>query len=175
MAWSSVVAVLAVFLWPQIQAAPIDAVAADAFDLPLTWTPFGLVTDALTLGTPPQKITSFVDWTWIGQYVFSPLCQGGANETTDCLHAEQSLFNQYESQTFVNESKKYSPRNWNPNHFFFYDDLSVQYGSDVERVGPKASARITVQVADMHFQLDYAYPFSGVFGLSPAFKSDNRM
>ena len=146
--------------------------APATFDLPLTWTPFGLTTDAISIGTPPQKVTSFVDWTWIGQYAFTTLCNGSTTDTRDCLGEGQIKFDQSLSKTFKNESDLYPAKNWNPNHFFSYDDLSVRYGSDIEHVGP-IDARITIMAADMHFKLPTQYPFGGVFGLSPVFRTDN--
>ncbi|PLB49861.1 acid protease [Aspergillus steynii IBT 23096] len=145
---------------------------AQSFDMPLQWTPFGFTTDTITIGNPPQKVDSFVDWTWIGQYVFTPRCHGSLSRTYECLQPSQTLFNQTESHTFVNQSRLFPNRVWNPNHFFFYDDLSVGFGSDIQRVGQQ-DARVTLQMADMHFKLDFAYPFSGVYGLSPVFRRDN--
>ncbi|GAB1212185.1 hypothetical protein ATERTT37_001315 [Aspergillus terreus] len=144
-----------------------------AFDMPLTWTPFGFTTDAIQIGTPPQPLVCFVDWTWIGQYAFTPRCHGGSQGTYACLQHGQPLYNETESRTFANQSVLYPERTWNPNHFFFYNDLSVGFGSDIQRVGPDHQARVTLQLADMHFQLDMVYPFGGVYGLSPVFKSDN--
>ena len=91
------------------------------------------------------------------------------------------MWNFSKSRSFANESQVFGWKNasgvneinWNPNHFFFYDDLSLQMGSDVERIGDSHEARIFIQVADMHFQLPEAFPFTGVFGLSPAFPTDN--
>ncbi|KAA8649454.1 hypothetical protein EYZ11_007761 [Aspergillus tanneri] len=148
--------------------APSGSHGNPAFDMPLTWTPFGFTTDSITVGTPPQRVDSFVDWTWIGQYVFTPRCHGSLSKTSDCLQPSQTLFNQTQSRTYVNQSRLFRDRVWNPNHFFFYDDLSIGFGSDIERVG-NHSARITLQMADMHFSLDFAYPFAGVYGLSPVF------
>ncbi|KAL2869056.1 pepsin-like aspartic protease [Aspergillus lucknowensis] len=147
--------------------------ASTAFDMPLTWTPFGFTTDTIQVGTPPQPLNSFVDWTWIGQYAFTPRCHGSLKDTWQCLQPGQGLYNQSQSSTFVNQSKLYPDRNWNPNHFFFYDDLSVGFGSDIQYVGPDHKAPVTLQLADMHFTLEFAYPFAGVFGLSPVFSADN--
>lgn len=147
--------------------------APGAFDMPLTWTPFGFTTNTIKVGNPPQPLDSFVDWTWIGQYAFTPRCHGSLQDTFDCLQPGQPLYNQTQSWTYTNQSNLYPDRNWNPNHFFFYDDLSVGFGSDIQQVGPDHQARVTLQLADMHFQLDFAYPFAGVYGLSPVFKTDN--
>lgn len=146
--------------------------ASGAFDMPLAWTPFGFTTNTITVGSPPQQLDSFVDWTWIGQYAFTPRCHGSLQDTFDCLQPGQQLYNQTQSRTYTNQSNLYPDRNWNPNHFFFYDDLSVGFGSDIQKVGDH-QAKVTLQLADMHFQLDFVYPFAGVYGLSPVFKSDN--
>lgn len=144
-----------------------------SYDLPLTWNPFGFLTN-VSIGTPPQQITSFVDWTWISQYIFTTRCHEDSEDTLDCFSESQKLFNETLSSTFRDESLLYPSRTWNPNHFFFYKDLTVDYASDIERVGP-SSARLTLQAADFQFNVTAApYPFAGVFGLSPVFKNDNR-
>lgn len=146
-----------------------------SFDLPLTWNPFGFLTNDVSIGTPPQQVTSFVDWTWISQYVFTTRCHGDSEATFDCFSPLQKLLNQSRSSTFMNQSSSYPSRTWNPNHFFFYKDLTVDYASDIETVGP-SSARLTLQAADFQFNLTAApYPFGGVFGLSPVLQNDNRM
>ncbi|KAL8800505.1 MAG: hypothetical protein Q9182_005141 [Xanthomendoza sp. 2 TL-2023] len=143
-----------------------------SFDLLLTWSPFGFLGN-VSIGTPPQTVTSFVDWTWIGQYAFTTTCHGNPERTLDCFAKDQAIFNQSRSHTFRNESASYPSRTWNPNHFFFYEDLSVDYASDIETIGP-SSTRLTIQAADLHFNLtDAPYPFAGVYGLSPVFKGDN--
>lgn len=150
------------------------AVKAGSYDLPLTWSSFGFLGN-VSLGTPPQQITSFVDWTWISQYVFTTTCHGVADKTFDCFAKEQTIFNQSQSSTFRAESTLYPSRTWNPNHFFFYEDLTVDYASDIEVVGP-SSARLTIQAADFQFDItDAPYPFAGVYGLSPVFRADNSM
>ena len=154
----------------------VEGVYIDAsyrpFDLPLEESPFGFVTSDVSIGTPPQPLRLFVDWTWIGQYVLTPLCNGSLTDTQECLSEEQSIFNQTESTTFVNQSSTWPEQVWNPNQFYFDQDLSVQYGTDIERVGP-ASARIMIMAADMHFRIPEPYPFAGVFGMSPVFPGDN--
>ena len=146
--------------------------SGNSFDLPLTWSSFGFLGN-ISVGTPPQQITSFVDWTWINQYVFTTTCHGDQSKTYDCFAKEQEFFNQSRSSTYRDESTLYPSRTWNPNHFFFYDDLTVDHASDIEVVGP-SSARLTIQAADFQFDLTEApYPFSGVYGLSPVFKEDN--
>lgn len=145
-----------------------------SYDLPLMWNPFGFLSN-VSIGTPPQQVTSFVDWTWISQYVFTTRCHGDSENTYGCFSKSQRIFNESLSSTFRYESSRFPSRTWNPNHFFFYKDLTVDYASDVETVGP-SSARLTLQAADFQFDLSAApYPFAGVFGLSPVFASDNRM
>lgn len=145
---------------------------AASYDLPLTWSPFGFLGN-VSIGTPPQLVTSFVDWTWINQYVFTTTCHGDPERTYDCFAKDQAIFNQSLSSSFRDQSALYPSRTWNPNHFFFYEDLTVDHASDIETVGP-SSARITLQAADQQFDLsDAPYPFAGVYGLSPVFKTDN--
>lgn len=159
-----------------IVGSPVGPVVSQtaSYDLPLTWNPFGFLTN-ISIGTPSQQVTSFVDWTWISQYVFTTRCHGSSEDTLDCFSKSQKIFNESRSSTFRNQSSLYPSRTWNPNHFFFYKDLTVDYASDIERVGPSA-ARVTLQAADFQFDLTAApYPFAGVFGLSPVFKNDNRM
>ncbi|KAI6782823.1 uncharacterized protein J7T54_000966 [Emericellopsis cladophorae] len=148
--------------------APCTPIDRGAFDMPLQWTPYGFATNTISVGTPAQSMDSFVDWTWIGQYVFTPRCHGDLSRTSECLQPDQMLFDQRESRTFVNQSHLYPDRHWNPNHFYFHDDLSIGFGSDMLRVG-NTKSRVTLQMADMRFKLDSAYPFGGVYGLSPVF------
>ena len=143
-----------------------------SFDVLLTRSPFGFLGN-VSIGNPPQQVTSFFDWTWIGQYVFTTTCHGDAQRTYDCFAKDQAIFNQSRSSTFRDQSALYPSRTWNPNHFFFYKDLTVNYASDVEAVGP-SSTRLIIQAADQQFSLANApYPFAGVYGLSPVFKNDN--
>ncbi|KAL4910892.1 hypothetical protein BDW74DRAFT_172352 [Aspergillus multicolor] len=110
---------------------------ATTFGMPLARTTFCFIANTIQIGTPPQSVDSFVDWTWIG------------------YHAR------------------------NPNHFhfffffFFYDDLSVGFGSNIQHVGPDHHARVTLHLADMHFQQEFVYSFAGIYGHSPVFSSDN--
>lgn len=110
-------------------AAPLESTCAKnstaPFDMPVTWTPAGFTTDVITIGTPPQNVTSFTDWTWVGQYVISPLCHG-VPDPSKCLPRGQGTWNYSQSTTFVNETAKWGWSNgstvrellWNPNHFF---------------------------------------------------------
>lgn len=145
-----------------------------SFDLPLAWNKFGFLGN-LSLGTPAQPITSFVDWTWISQYVFTEKsCHGEESRLRECLADEQHVFNLSQSSTFRNETASYPSRTWNPNHFFFYEDLSVKYISEVETVGP-SSAPLTIQAADVATidLTESPFPFAGVYGLSPVFEGDD--
>ena len=87
-----------------------------SFDLPLTWNEFGFLGN-ISLGTPPQRITSFVDWTWISQYVFTERsCHGDESRLYECFAKGQTVFNQSRSSTFQDQSASYPTRTWNPNH-----------------------------------------------------------
>ena len=87
-----------------------------SFDLPLTWNEFGFLGN-ISLGTPPQPITSFVDWTWISQYVFTEKsCHDDEARLSECFAKEQTVFNQSQSSTFQDQSASYPSRTWNPNH-----------------------------------------------------------
>ena len=89
---------------------------AGSFDLPLTWNEFGFLGN-ISLGTPPQPITSFVDWTWISQYVFTEeSCHGDEARLYECFAKEQPVFNRSQSSTFQDQSASYPSRTWNPNH-----------------------------------------------------------
>lgn len=154
----------------RVAAAPTQA---RSWEMPLTWNHFGfLAKDTITVGTPPQNVTVFVDWTWISQYLITETCHGTDN-TSACLNKEQSYFRTKDSSTFRNETVLFPSRTWNPNHFFFDLDLTVDYASDILAVGPYGQ-RTVVQAADFQFdQGEDFYPFDGVFGLSPVFANDN--
>ncbi|KAK8185160.1 aspartic peptidase domain-containing protein [Phyllosticta capitalensis] len=154
----------------RVAAAPTQA---RSWEMPLTWNHFGfLAKDTITVGTPPQNVTVFVDWTWISQYLITETCHG-TNNTSACLNKEQSYFRTKDSSTFRNETVLFPSRTWNPNHFFFDLDLTVDYASDILAVGPYGQ-RTVVQAADFQFdQGEDFYPFDGVFGLSPVFANDN--
>lgn len=137
---------------------------------PLDWTPLGFIGNH-TAGTPPQKITSFVDITWIGDYMLTTKCKGEVNNVDSCFVPGQAYFNESESSTF-----KYLPNerplNWNPNHFFFWKDMFIDIAKEVVEVGGVITNTI-IQAADFAFKQDFPYPFQAVYGLSPVFKGDN--
>ncbi|UKZ48068.1 hypothetical protein TrVGV298_002304 [Trichoderma virens] len=141
-------------------------------DLPLTLGALGFLTP-ISIGTPPQEIISLMDWTWINQFTLSTVCLGNPHDTASCLAPGQVFFNQSESSTFANQTSLYPSRTWNPNGFFGPAPLTVQFGHDVQHVG-NLSAPTTFMLADMQFPQPGAFPFTGVFGLSPVFKSDNQ-
>ncbi|KAI1391903.1 eukaryotic aspartyl protease [Hypoxylon trugodes] len=145
---------------------------AQSHDLPLTWNPFGFLSNA-SVGTPAQQFPVFVDWTWINQYVLSTTCYGQTGNPSACLDPTQHYFNQSASSTFQALPQQYPRRTWNPNHFYFYRDLTVDHGTDFLHVGP-STAKIVLQTADITFNLSGSpFPFGGVYGLSPVFHSDN--
>ncbi|OTA01514.1 aspartyl protease [Trichoderma parareesei] len=141
-------------------------------DLPLALSELGFLTP-ISIGSPPQSVVSLMDWTWINQFTLSTLCLGSSHDTSACLVDGQAFFNQSESSTFVNQTSLYPTRTWNPNGFFGPLPLTVQFGSDIQHVGPM-SAPVTFMLADMQFPQPSSFPFTGVFGLSPVFQTDNQ-
>ena len=78
------------------------------YDMPLIRNPdYGYMAN-ISVGTPPQLITMFTDWTWTSQYVVSTTCDGAQDNTAACLNPAQQLFNQSLSTTFKSE-KGYIP------------------------------------------------------------------
>ncbi|KAI1365300.1 eukaryotic aspartyl protease [Xylaria arbuscula] len=143
-----------------------------SFDVPLTWTPAGF-TGPIEVGTPPQQLTAFFDWTWISQYVFSTVCYGQKNRPDLCLNPQQKFFNESKSTSFEYVPDTYPTRTWNPNHFFFYNDLTVEYATDAVSVG-NSTTKAIIQASNIAFNMTTeSFPFSGVYGLSPVFKTDN--
>lgn len=143
------------------------------YDLPLEWNPFGFLSK-IGIGSTNFQMPIFVDWTWIGQIVTTPRCYGSYNPTA-CLDAKQIQWDPRTSQSFVNQSTVYADRSWNPNHFFFTFPMNIDYGTDSLHVGP-VSGETTLQLTDLIFKQDNlggAFPFTGIFGLSPVFKGDN--
>ena len=146
------------------------------YSIPLTRDPlFGFLGN-VSVGTPTQLITAFVDWTWLSMYVVSTVCAGNPSNTANCLSPRQAIFNQTLSSTYKNKSSIYPSRTWNPNEFFGSLDFTVDYASDIQTVGP-ASSRIILQISDFqpYYFTSAVFPFSGIFGLSPVFPSDDRM
>jgi hypothetical protein len=148
------------------------AQGADRFDMSLDWNFFGFLS-SIKLGTPQVEYAVFVDWTWISQFVLSSKCYGVPQNASACLNSAQVYYEPSKSSSVQNRSSLYPSRTWLPNHFFFWEPLTVDYASDIVTVGPVTSETI-IQVSDTTFDLTtFPFPFSGVFGLSPIFKGDN--
>lgn len=130
----------------------------------------------VSVGSPPQTITSFVDWTWISLYVVTDVCDGQSGNPLRCLSPQQHYFNELTSSTFESQHSLYPSRTWNPNEFFGSIDFTVDYASDVVAIGPSTS-RITLQTSDLlpGIFTSTVFPFTGIFGLSPVFSTDNGM
>ena len=127
------------------------------------------------MGTPPQKMTSLFDWTWISMYTLSTTCKGMTNNTANCFSPTQAVFNQQQSSTFRSQSSLYPSRTWNPSVFLGNLDFTVDYASDIQAVGPE-SARIVIQASNFGVDVKpLVFPFSSIYGLSPVFRSDNGM
>ena len=129
----------------------------------------------VSVGTPTQQITALIDWTWISMYLISTTCGAGRYDTEDCLSPQQSLYNQSLSTSYKNQSSQYASRTWNPNEFFGTVNFTVDYASDIETVG-SSSSQIVLQTSDLTPGLftTTVFPFAGIFGMSPVFKSNNR-
>lgn len=141
------------------------------YDMPLKWNSFGYSVET-SIGTPPQVITSAIDWTWNSHYIATTICLGSPTNT-NCYPPGQQLFNQTLSSTFTNLSSQYADEVWNPNHFFFNLDVKVQYASDIQIIG-STKVNVRFQAADMQFSLPAPLPFEGVFGLSPVFNASRK-
>ncbi|GKZ24117.1 hypothetical protein AbraIFM66951_008930 [Aspergillus brasiliensis] len=142
-------------------------------DLPLTRSSYGFLTD-IALGTPGQSLPYLVDWTWTGHYVVTTLCYNDPTATYDCLNVDQKIFNQTLSSTFINQTDQYGYLYWDPNHFYFTEPAAADVATDMLRIGP-TGVNTTIQAANFVFnETISAFPFSGVYGLSPVFKGDNR-
>jgi hypothetical protein len=147
---------------------------AGRYDMPLSWGTGGFLS-TIEFGTPKVQLPVFVDWTWISQFIVGPKCFG-AYDPDACLFPDQKYYDPRDSSTFKDLSTKYKDRTWKPNHFFFEDPLHAEYGADSIDIGPVTS-EIVVQISDMEFNAStygYAFPFAGVFGLSPVYKGDGR-
>ncbi|KAM4066021.1 eukaryotic aspartyl protease [Hirsutella rhossiliensis] len=143
------------------------------YDWPLDWDPLGFVSKA-RVGSPGFEYKLFVDWTWISHIVGSPKCFGQWDPKL-CLHPDQVYWDPRNSSTFKNLSSVYQDRTWKPNHIFFENPLHVEYGSDLVQIGP-VSSRAVLQLTDFTFNVSQAmgaaYPFTGIFGMSPVYKGD---
>lgn len=147
-----------------------------SYNMPLTRNLDTGFFGTISVGTPAQKLTAFVDWTWISMWVISTTCDGGKEDISMCRAPQQIVFNQSMSSTFENVSTLYPSRTWNPSEFFGPYDFTVDYGSDIETIGP-VSSRVVIQTSDIEPGLftNTVFPFEGILGLSPVFPSDNRM
>lgn len=155
-----------------VAAPPAEDSNRRQYDLPNTRTPFGF-TAPISVGNPPQELDILVDWTWISSYVFTGTCYHQPNSPHECLNADQAYFNQSASRTFRYVPELYPSRTWDPNHFFLEDPAFVNYATEFFTVGPD-STNVVLQTSDFAFNLtDFAYPFAGIYGLSPVFKGDN--
>ncbi|PHH63853.1 hypothetical protein CDD81_5410 [Ophiocordyceps australis] len=136
-------------------------------------SPLGFVARA-GIGSPRFEHNVFVDWTWIGHIVTTPRCFGQWNARL-CFHAHQVVWDPRTSVSWANLSDTYGPRTWLPNHFFMQHAMHVEYASDEVQIGP-ASGRAVLQLTDLDFdasQFGFAYPFTGVFGMSPVFAGND--
>ncbi|PHH62557.1 hypothetical protein CDD82_1989 [Ophiocordyceps australis] len=137
------------------------------------WTPLGFVARA-GIGSPRFEHNVFVDWTWIGHIVTTPRCFGQWNAAL-CFYAGQVVWDPRSSVSWANLSGTYGDRTWQPNHFFRRDAMHVDFASDEVQVGP-VSGRVVLQLTDLAFdasKFGAAYPFTGVFGMSPVFPGDD--
>ncbi|POR38426.1 Uncharacterized protein TPAR_01369 [Tolypocladium paradoxum] len=142
------------------------------YDLPLDWNPLGFVSTA-SIGSPRFEYKIFVDWTWISHIITTPKCYGQWNPNL-CLHEGQVYWDPRNSSSFTNLTTVYPDRTWRPNHFFMQDPMHIEIGSDVVQIGP-VSSRAVLHLTDLTFnasKLGFAYPFTGIFGMSPVFKGD---
>lgn len=90
-----------------------------------------------------------------------------------CLNPQQELFNERKSTSFDYGPESYPTRTWNPTHFFFYNNLTVEYATDFVTVG-NSTTKAVIQVSNIDFNMTAEpFPFSSVYGLSPVFKADN--
>ncbi|GJN76284.1 hypothetical protein PLIIFM63780_010105 [Purpureocillium lilacinum] len=142
------------------------------YDWPLDWDPLGFVSKA-SLGSPRFEYKVFVDWTWISHIVTTPKCYNQWDPSL-CLHKDQVYWDPRKSSSFKNLTSVYQDRTWKPNHFFMENPMHIRYGADVLHIGP-VSSRSVLQLTDLTFnasQLGFAYPFTGIFGMSPVYKGD---
>ena len=169
--WIARLAVLAGLTASLVSAAPVYPEEGAVYHWPLQWTPLGFVGNHTT-GTPPQEITAFVDITWIGNYYVTTRCLGKDDNIEQCFPGTgQAYFNQSESATFE-YLPEYPGLNWNPNHFFFDQDMTIDIAQEVVNVGG-VDTETVIQAADFAFVETSAFPFQAVYGLSPVFPGDN--
>ncbi|KAK0547126.1 hypothetical protein OC846_004982 [Tilletia horrida] len=141
------------------------------FDMKLTRTEFsGLVTN-ITLGTPAQEVTVFVDWTWINLYVIDSVCKGVKDAIYNCVPPSQTFYNESLSTSFKYVDSM-GQTTWDPNHFFFNNPATVNYAQEVIGMGATTTNAV-IQAADFAFQIPFSFGFLGVFGLSPVFPGDD--
>ncbi len=160
---------IAVWLACKASAAPSKATSPPAgFDLPLIRDPvFGYLGN-VSVGTPAQKLTVFLDWTWTSQYFLSTVCSNETAPTGKCLSPIQQYFNQSRSSSFEGELTEHANQTWYPNEFL-PAPFEVTYGSDMLKVGPTSSP-ITLQLSDIELGLLVQTPlsFGGIMGLMPS-------
>ncbi|KAG9238215.1 aspartic peptidase domain-containing protein [Amylocarpus encephaloides] len=127
----------------------------------------------ISIGTPPQPMTVFTDWTWTSQYAISTTCDGVEGNTADCLSPAQQLFNQSNSATYKDETSLYPSESWFPNEFF-PAPFNVDYASDVQTIGPVTS-RIVLQTSNIQPGIftQFTLPFGGIYGMMPDPKGEN--
>lgn len=151
--------------------APSSEDYAGSYDMPLTWSSYGWLGE-WSVGTPAQKMTAFVDWTWISLYALTAKCKGSLTQINECFLPGQEYFNTTLSSSFKNETALYPSRVWDPNHFYNTLPIKVEYASDIVRVGP-TSAQLVLEAADFQFMEPVPFPFDSVYGLSPVLPGDN--
>ncbi|KAF1813472.1 eukaryotic aspartyl protease [Eremomyces bilateralis CBS 781.70] len=142
------------------------------YDVPHDRHPWAGYLLNVTIGNPPQTIPMFNDWTWVQMYTLTTKCMGDEENTWACLNHDQPYYNQTESKTFRNVTDRYPRMNWNPNHFFFYEDMWVEHATEVTTVG-SATSTVVFEASDFSFDSTaMAFPFAGVYGMSPVFEGD---
>ena len=142
--------------------------SSTSYDLPLIRNPYYGYLANVSIGTPPQELSMFVDWTWTSQYVLSTVCSNGTQDTSECLSAQQQLFNETLSTTFTDKTTEFPDQAWYPN-LFFPAPFEVSYATDVQTLGP-VSSPITLQLSDIGLGLltQTQIPFAGILGLMPS-------
>ncbi|KAL2758017.1 hypothetical protein ACRALDRAFT_1092086 [Sodiomyces alcalophilus JCM 7366] len=140
-------------------------VAADRWDMPVDYTPFGNLA-TVELGVPGQEVTVFLDWTWANNFIQTPRCYGQWDREL-CMSDMMATYDPRNSSTFVNVTDVYPRQQWFPNHFFFTEPSTVDHGIDSVQLGPVRSPVIN-QFSDTMFDMtQFFLPFTVVFGMSP--------